>query len=626
MATSTRPPSPPQDPTGEPPTPPPPGVAYYRLPPRRRRWPWWLGFTLFALVGLAAALAGGFWVDAQNTLSKVSPNTAVVKAARKVLDAPTGPAVNVLILGSDRRAGEPGQGARSDSMILARIDPDRQAISMLSIPRDLRVDIPGYGVQKINAAYSFGGPQLAIRTVQEALGVRINHYVDINFQGFYELVQHLKGVYVQVDRRYYNPNVAGATFAPIDLHPGYQRLNGNDALSFVRYRHTDTDFVRAARQQLFLLDLKRQASDRIGLSDVPGLLKILERNLQTDINNIGTVISLARTVLGLPKDRIFHTTLDANEGPSYVVAEPHPDRRLARALRDPAAPRRRLLPGRLGRAGRPARDQAGGRERGRRIRGGGAGDAAHAAQGLPRGGRRRRAARHPRSAPPSSSGATARPRRAPSRAASRATRRPSWPPSDQPRDRPLVLTVGPGFSVNAPFKPPAPKKKPTPPAPPVMRSDPTPRQAARALGPAGLRVLAPTEIPAASKLATDEGVYKYRIRVGDGSTPAFVFSFEDNRFAGADWDVQATRMADPPLLRNPTVILKPRAHGRRYQLTYDGTTLRTLAFRSGGVWYWISNTLDGKLTDREMLAVADHLEPLYPTAPARTRARARAGG
>jgi hypothetical protein len=84
-------------------------------------------------------------------------------------------------------------------------------------------------------------------------------------------------------------------------------------------------------------------------------------------------------------------------------------------------------------------------------------------------------------------------------------------------------------------------------------------------------------------------------------------------------------MADPPLTRNPTVILNPRAHGRRYQLTYDGKELRTLAFRSRGTWYWISNTLDDALSDKEMLAVADSLAPLYRERPAR-RARPRAGG
>jgi LCP family protein required for cell wall assembly len=621
MATSTRPPSPPQDPAGDPPAPPPGQVAYFHVPPRRRRWPWWVGFALFGLVAIGAALAGGIWVDAQSTLNKVSPNTAVVRAARKVLDAPSGPTVNILILGSDRRAGEPGQGARSDSMIIARLDPDRQAISMMSIPRDLRVDIPGYGVQKINAAYSLGGPQLAIRTVQASLGVRINHYVDINFQGFYELVQKLKGVYVQVDHRYYNPNVPGASFAPIDLHPGYQRLNGNDALSFVRYRHTDTDFVRAARQQLFLLDLKRQASERIGLSDVPGLLKILERNLQTDIDSLGTVISLSRTVLGLPKDRIFHTTLDATEGPSYVEADPT---QIANSLERFETP---PLPG-----GGSSLADSGNRVDPRAIRlvvenaGGGFGAAEQVTRLLRRKGYPAVADGDAPAGTPERTAILFRgDRQAAARALSRALKgdpQALLAPADQPRDQPLVLTVGPEFPTNAPFKPPAPKKKAKPPAPPAMRADPAPRQAARALGRVGLRVLAPTEVPVASRLAREEGVWAYHIRVGDGSAPAIVFTFQDARYAGRYWNVQATRMADPPLLRNPTVILKPRAHGRRYQLTYDGKTLRTLAFRSGGVWYWISNTLDGMLTDREMLAIADHLEPLYP----RSRARARASG
>jgi len=626
MATSTRPPSPPSDP----PAPPPPEVSYYHVPPRRRRWPWWLAFGLFGLIALAGALAGGLWVDAQHTLSKVSPNTAVVKAARRVLDAPSGPAVNVLVLGSDRRAGDPSQGARSDSMVLARIDPDRQAISLMSIPRDLRVHIPGYGESKINSAYSLGGPQLAIRTVQETLGVRVNHYVDLNFQGFYELVQHLKGVYVQVDHRYYNPNVVGASYAPIDLHPGYQRLNGNDALSFVRYRHTDTDFVRAARQQLFMLDLRRQASERVGLTDVPSLLKILERNLQTDVNSLGTVVSLARTLLGLPKDRVFHTTLEATEGTSYVDAD---STQIANSLVQFETP---PLPG-----GGSSLADPGRRVNPRAIRlvvqNAGAGfGAAELVTTLLR--RRGYPAVSDGNAPPGTPERTALlfrgDRQAEARALSRALKGDPialLAPPSQPKSRPLVLTVGPDFPTNAPLKPPAPKKTPkaATPAPPAMRSDAGPRQAARALGRPGLRVLVPTRVPVRSRLASNEGAYAYRIKVSDDrSAPAMVFTFEDLSHPGRYWNVQATTMADPPLLRNPTVVLKPGARGRRYQLTYDGKTLRTVAFRSRGTWYWVSNTLDGALGEREMLAVADGLAPLYPerSRPARARPARPAGG
>ena len=156
----------------------------------------------------------------------------------------------------------------------------------MSIPRDLKVKIPGHGTDKINAAYALGGAGSRVQTVKALLDIPINHVVNVNFGGFQRAVNRLGCVYVDVDRRYFNDNTrrgGAGGYATIDIKPGYQKLCGADSLDYVRFRHLDTDFVRAARQQDFL----RQAKDQFGLGKLFGyrkeLLKIFGRYTQTDI-------------------------------------------------------------------------------------------------------------------------------------------------------------------------------------------------------------------------------------------------------------------------------------------------------------------------------------------------------
>ena len=168
-----------------------------------------------------------------------------------------------------RQAGEDGD-RRELAAALGHDDPrptrpEPAETTMLSIPRDLKVTIhPDHSkptVQKINAAYTIGGDKLTVKTIKQVLGISINHVIDINFLGFKELVNYLGCVFVQVDRRYYHSNLGlapGQTYDEINIQPGYQRLCGDDALHYVRYRHTDTDLVRSARQQDFLRQIKNQ--------------------------------------------------------------------------------------------------------------------------------------------------------------------------------------------------------------------------------------------------------------------------------------------------------------------------------------------------------------------------------
>jgi LCP family protein required for cell wall assembly len=199
----------------------------------------------------------------------------------------------ILLLGSDARYEDKKAGVkpRSDTILLVRADPNKSAISVMSIPRDLAVEIPGHGRDKINSAFEDGGPRLTVRTVQklfeDATGedFPINNVISVEFGSFRRAVQYVGGVYVDVDRDYYNDNSGGGErYAAIDINPGYQKLDGKDALAYVRYRHTDNDFIRAARQQDFLRQARNQAGVRklFSISDRKRLARAFGRYFTVD--------------------------------------------------------------------------------------------------------------------------------------------------------------------------------------------------------------------------------------------------------------------------------------------------------------------------------------------------------
>ena len=212
----------------------------------------------------------------------------------------------------------------------------------MSLPRDLKVMIPGYGTDKINAAYSYGGPELTLRTVTKVTGIPINHVVNVNFEGFREAVNELGCPYIDIDRRYFNDNSGyGPDYATIDVKQGYQKLCGQDALDYVRYRHEDTDIVRAARQQEFLRQLKQQ----IGLTKLfeqrADLLEIFGRYTDSDIRGrahvlqpaqararVGTAPDPRDPLQGLDRGELRHRQLGRHEGPARRLPRPEGDRRV----------------------------------------------------------------------------------------------------------------------------------------------------------------------------------------------------------------------------------------------------------------------------------------------------------
>jgi LCP family protein required for cell wall assembly len=222
-------------------------------------------------------------------LAKDISGSLPIKHANVVIPQPGSPQT-ILIIGSDRRAHAAIDDARSDTIMLVRLSGDSSTINVLSIPRDLRVQIPHANglleTAKVNAAYTEGGPNLTVKVLKQVLpGLQVNHIVDINFRGFKDLVNAIGCVYTDVDRRYYHSNAglpASLQYSEIDIQPGYQKLCDEQALSYVRFRHADTDIVRSARQQDFI----RQAKDQYGQANLIAnrhqLLTLFGRHTRTD--------------------------------------------------------------------------------------------------------------------------------------------------------------------------------------------------------------------------------------------------------------------------------------------------------------------------------------------------------
>ena len=263
----------------------------------------------------------------------------------------------ILILGSDKRPTGQEIGARSDTTILLRVAADQ--ITVLSIPRDLKVNIPGHGIDKFNAAYTYGGPKLTLKVVKQLTGLdNINHVVNVDFTGFADAVNAIDCVYVDVDHHYYHSNVglaASEQYAEIDIPAGYQRMCGYNALQYVRYRHDDNDLVRSARQQEFLREARQELPAAKILADRSQLIDILKKYVTSDIENATDLVSLGKLFIGARDAPVVQIHFPANLGgptASYVTASESAIREAvtqfegeSRAAPGAAAARRRRLEG-----------------------------------------------------------------------------------------------------------------------------------------------------------------------------------------------------------------------------------------------------------------------------------------
>jgi polyisoprenyl-teichoic acid--peptidoglycan teichoic acid transferase len=304
--------------------PPPSGDGESAPKPKRYWWRFTLASVLIVAVS-AAATATSVLVYLDSIAHALSHNNVLNnKLQRALAQVDPGEPENILILGSDHRANEGDEeGARSDTTMLLRLDPGEDMISVMSIPRDLKVEIPGVGTEKFNAAYTYGGPKLTLQVVKELTGLKINHVVNVDFLGFVRAVDAIGCVYVDVDRRYFHSNVGVAPseqYSEINIEPGYQKLCGKKALQYVRYRHTDTDIVRSARQQDFISSARQRVKIQDLVFDQRELLDIFTNYTTSDINSKETMLEVLKLFIASRNAEIQKVNFPAVLGPSYVYA------------------------------------------------------------------------------------------------------------------------------------------------------------------------------------------------------------------------------------------------------------------------------------------------------------------
>jgi LCP family protein required for cell wall assembly len=278
------------------------------------------GFLVVFAAAAATAVAGFHEVDKIVNALELSPELKLGKNTLATTDP--GEPQTILILGSDRRPkqnAEGARGARSDTIMLVRLNPHKEATAIMSLPRDLKVNIPGHGVDKINAAYEFGGPALTLDTVKKLTGLPINHVINVTFTGFWRAVNAIGCVYADVDRDYFNDS---AEFEYINIDPGYQRLCARKALQYVRFRHFDDDLVRSARQQDFLRQMKQQVTYTDLISKRDRLMRIFGRNTATDadLRSSKEILRLLKLALFSASQPIQEIHFEGQIGPSYVEA------------------------------------------------------------------------------------------------------------------------------------------------------------------------------------------------------------------------------------------------------------------------------------------------------------------
>ncbi len=239
----------------------------------------------------------------------------------------------ILFMGMDMRPGDLGASARTDTMILIRIDPMTDRVGMLSIPRDLYVDVPGYALQRINTAYSLGtfegeagGPLLAMQTVQYNLGIRINEYVMVDFNTFIKIVDLIGGVDVEVKETIYDPEYPDMNYGydPFYLEAGWRHLDGATALKYARSRHSaaEGDIDRARRQQqvIFAIRDKVLAKDYIPTlaAQAPQLWSEMSDGIKTGLS-LDQILELAWYLKDIPFSNFTQGVLDYNYVESAMV-------------------------------------------------------------------------------------------------------------------------------------------------------------------------------------------------------------------------------------------------------------------------------------------------------------------
>jgi LCP family protein required for cell wall assembly len=632
-----------------PPAPPPTVTRYVQPPPPRRT-----GLQLFrrilvgvllAALSLAAGIGGGSYLYFHQSVSAVRAHSVAVKRAQGSLDeVPSASApATALVIGYDHRAGvESSDPSLSDTLMLIRADPTNKTISMLSFPRDLEVpvycgrtksDTEGTVVasqDRINSAYSRCGPQGTILTIKHLTNLPINYLITVNFHGFKEVVNKLGGVWMDIDRRYYNKNIAGyesTNYANINLQPGYQRLNGQQALDFVRFRHTDSDLVRNARQQEFVRSFKEQVSSNFSLTKVPGLVSAITKNIEVGEGggrplSGDQVLSYALFAFRLPHGHLFQDQIENVQCDITCTASPTD---VANAIQQFTSPNvdssKEANAAALGKKVKPKTPPPSAVSVTVLNGNGQAGAAANASYLLAERG-------YKTMIPPNNLVADAPskvfhtkiyydPAQASAKEAAQAMAQLVEPADVAPLPAsPALRTLDPGSMLlvvlgttfDGTVGTPVVHTVPTHQMPSVRSDTYYGRQL---LDPLKAKVPFPLETPTVLEKSsvpdTQVGDVPARLYTIAGHHKAIRLVFRTG-LIGQYWGIEETDWNDAPALNDKS--FRHDLGGREFDLYYNGPHLQMVVLRANGATYWVVNTLSDTLSNETMLAIAKGLKPL----------------
>jgi len=634
-------------------------VARYRQPERPRRSVIGLilrgfGWFVLAVLVVASGVGGGLYLYTHETLASISTKTHVIKVTDKQLKpiaSPSSPAI-ALVAGYDVRGKSAGTnpyaGSNSDTLMLLRADPRTNTLSLLSFPRDLYVNIYCHGdtvytQDRINSAWGHcsNGPAASLDTIQHLTGLNINYFITLDFHAFKQLVNNLHGVYMNVDRRYYIPLHTGVS--AINLQPGYEKLDGGQALSYVRYRHTDSDIYRTGRQQLFIEALKSRLRTALSPTslplEVPKLVGVLKRNIEIGKAGGGSVdFGELTKYLGLlyhlPPGHLFRNAIPLNDFHYFTTSagadvESAPPSAIAAAVHsflNPDVRQTRVVNTQFG--GRPKTPKKAKQHKLPSSQvsvlvlnaGTNAGEAASTTYLLTRRGYTTRElpsgvlANAPKVEPDTT--VYYDPVQANARQAAQQLR-PLFGPNAHVEQmsqaigglarragNPLtVVTVGTSFpGTLVVHRPP----KVQPKLPPQVSSGAvmTAPRLRQVYDKVHFPLMVPHKIAEGSTLSDSAGVRGFK-PVKNQHEVALTFNV-----AGTYkyWQIEESTWNTAPILQNPSFTLYHR--GQRYQVYTTGGAVQMVALRTPRATYWVSNTILNELSNSTMLAIAESLRPL----------------
>jgi LCP family protein required for cell wall assembly len=587
---------------------------------------------IVGLLMVAGAFAGGLYLWGHEKLGEVRAHSVDVKAAQQRLDLPPPPdqAAIALVIGYDRRYGEAANTpSRSDTIMLLRADPHTKAISMLSFPRDMLVDIhcPGQAAfqSKINAAYATCGSKGTLETVKALTGLPINYLITVNFHGFKKIVNQLGGVWIDVDRRYFNNNAGlspGFGYAKINLKPGYQLLTGGSALDYVRFRHTDSDLYRVARQQLFVTAMKEQFRRSFSYWKVPKLINTIAHNVEIGVGGGGnlslrTVLRYALFVWHLPSGHFFQNQIQGLTGYSDLTTSTANLDQAVQAFQSPdvEAPKEATAVA-LGRKLKSAAPKPSATTITTLNGNGVPGSAGNAKYLLAQRGY------HTIEPPPAATGNAPSfgynhtsvyydPRQRGAQAAAADVSK-LFAPADVARVPAIIKPLSNGamltIVVGATFHN---QLAPIPPKPVIVHQPPNvtynPGATESLLRSVKKKVpfplMVPTSIESSSIPDPELPIRAYRIEEAHKAV-RLVFRTGGSAY----WGVEETNWPDAPVFGDKNSVHS--LAGRRYEFFYHGAHLHMIVLKEKAATYWVVNSLLDALSNETMIAVAKSLRPL----------------